>query len=241
MRTATALANSMPASYTANCDGCKARPDCTIHRLFTGRRGTRGAPHRVSLRPREVLFNEGAACNAFVVVVGGAIAIRRQGVNGGPLLLELAYPGRALDWGALVPGSKHHVTAIAPFRSEVCSTPAHLVREAIRWGGDPALVIVQQATVELERSQESLLRQVTVPCQQRLQHALWQFAQYHGELQADGSWLVELPVSRRDLAAMVGTRPETISRILRTIEDANLARFEGRYVVIPYLEALRTT
>ncbi|MEQ1652745.1 MAG: Crp/Fnr family transcriptional regulator [Hyphomicrobium sp.] len=207
--------------------------------MFAGRRSLQFGPERNSLHSREVLFREGAESNAFVIVVGGVIAIRKQGADGSLMLLELAYPGRALDWGSLVPGSKYHATAVAPFQSEVCTTPANVVREAIRWGGNPALAMLQQATRELERTQDSLLRQVTVPCQQRLQYALLLLAQYHGEHQVDGSWLVELPVTRRDLASMVGMRPETMSRVLRTIEDANLAHFEGRHVLIPHLDALR--
>jgi DNA-binding Lrp family transcriptional regulator len=41
---------------------------------------------------------------------------------------------------------------------------------------------------------------------------------------------MELPLSRRDLASMIGTRHETLSRIISRLEEDGVARFSGRTV-----------
>ena len=51
--------------------------------------------------------------------------------------------------------------------------------------------------------------------------------------------MIELPVSRRDLASMIGTRHETISRIIGRLETDGIAYFSGRQVTIPNVETLR--
>ncbi len=60
----------------------------------------------------------------------------------------------------------------------------------------------------------------------------------HGRRRVDGSQSIDLPVSRRDLASMIGTRHETISRIIGRLETDGMAHFSGRQVIIPSVEAL---
>jgi CRP/FNR family transcriptional regulator len=66
---------------------------------------------------------------------------------------------------------------------------------------------------------------------------LAELLEHHGEPQDDGVHNITLPVSRRDLASMIGTRHETLSRLMSRIEDDRLATFSGRTVVIPNLDA----
>ena len=40
------------------------------------------------------------------------------------------------------------------------------------------------------------------------------------------------------MAAMISTRPETIARAVRGLEDAGVARFKGRIVEVPDLDTL---
>ncbi|MCB1153632.1 winged helix-turn-helix domain-containing protein, partial [bacterium] len=54
----------------------------------------------------------------------------------------------------------------------------------------------------------------------------------------DGNILIELPMSRQDIADMVGARPETIARTIRSLQDDGVATFKGREVMVPDLDAL---
>ncbi len=49
---------------------------------------------------------------------------------------------------------------------------------------------------------------------------------------------LDLPLSRQDMAAMIGIRPESMSRTIRSFEDDKVAIFSGRQVHVPSLEAL---
>lgn len=239
MGRSSGIASASQAGGNTACDGCAVRSDCIIRRLLSVRRAVPRELYRTTLRFREGVFREGDACDALLIVVAGVVALRKRDEDGNSTLMELVHPGQALDWGALVPDSSHQMTAVCQLSAEVCSAPAHLVRSAIRAGGGAALALMQQVALDLERKQTSLLRHVTVPSVTRLKHALWQLAFHHARRQPDGTWLVDLPVSRRDLASMVGSRPETISRSLRAIELENLACFDGRHVIIPDLDRLR--
>jgi CRP/FNR family transcriptional regulator len=69
-------------------------------------------------------------------------------------------------------------------------------------------------------------------------HLLLVLVRRHGRRLENGAQLIELPVSRRDLASMIGTRHETISRIISRLETDGIAYFSGRQVTVPNVETL---
>ena len=60
----------------------------------------------------------------------------------------------------------------------------------------------------------------------------------HGQDSGDGSRMMQLPLSRRDLASMIGARHETLSRIISRLEEDGVARFSGRTVHVAQPNAL---
>ncbi len=49
---------------------------------------------------------------------------------------------------------------------------------------------------------------------------------------------INLPISRQDMALMIATRPETLSRTIRSLEKDGIVKFDKRKVIIPDLDAL---
>ena len=47
-----------------------------------------------------------------------------------------------------------------------------------------------------------------------------------------------LPFTRQLLASLIGARTESLSRAIRALEMAGVARFDGRTVVVPDLDGL---
>ena len=49
---------------------------------------------------------------------------------------------------------------------------------------------------------------------------------------------LKLPMSRGDLAAMLGIRPESISRTIRVFQEEGVAHFTQREVYVPHIDKL---
>lgn len=49
----------------------------------------------------------------------------------------------------------------------------------------------------------------------------------------NGKLIMELPVSRDDLAAILGVRRESVSRVIHDLNDGGLVRFMGRHLEMP--------
>ncbi len=54
----------------------------------------------------------------------------------------------------------------------------------------------------------------------------------------DAALHLDLPISRQDIASIIGTRPETVARTIRGLGGDGVARFSGRPVTIHDLDAL---
>lgn len=222
----------------ADCKRCAARAHCILYKLRARQGGTGLVPRKRSFRAKEMVFSEGDPCRDVMVVARGTIVIRRHDPAGDLLFVENAQAGRMLECRALLPGARHLASAKTQCASEICSAPADAIRKRLETGGPVVIELLQQAGRELEHVQKSILLRAARPMHARVQLALQMFAEAQGQQREGGEWHVELPVQRRDLAAMVGARPETVSRIIHWMEQEGLARFSGRHVEIPNLELL---
>jgi len=59
------------------------------------------------------------------------------------------------------------------------------------------------------------------------------------EINGEEALEVSLPMTRRDMAELLCTRPETLTRALQSMEDDGLLRNAGHRLAIPSLPRLR--
>ncbi len=185
-----------------------------------------------------VVFAQGERNDGVHCVSVGAVGIRRLDANGNSVLLGLAYPSDTIGYRSFLTGGEHRTSAEALGPSVVC----HFDRATLTalLAADPAfgLRFLKRSIFELEHAHDTMFRQATLSNRHQLVHLLLVLVRKHGRRRVDGSQSVDLPVSRRDLASMIGTRHETISRIIGRLETDGVAHFSGRQVVIPDVEAL---
>jgi CRP/FNR family transcriptional regulator len=186
----------------------------------------------------EVVFAQGECNDGVHCVSGGTVGIRRLDANGDSVLLGLAYPGDTIGYRSFLTGSEHKSSAEALGPSVVCHIDRATITALLAGNPEFGLRFLKRSIFELEHAHDTMFRQATLSNRHQLMHLLLVLVQRHGRRHANGSQSIDLPVSRRDLASMIGTRHETISRIIGRLEIDGMARFSGRQVVIPSVEAL---
>jgi len=72
----------------------------------------------------------------------------------------------------------------------------------------------------------------------RLLRLILELRHPYGEMREDGVIKVHLPIPRNILASLVGTTPETMSRVIRDIQEAAIISFDGPNVLIPDLDLI---
>jgi CRP-like cAMP-binding protein len=50
--------------------------------------------------------------------------------------------------------------------------------------------------------------------------------------------VITIPMSRRNMASAIGTRPESLSRAIRQLKESGTTQFSGKHVVIADLDDL---
>jgi len=194
--------------------------------------------HRREYGSGEVVYAQGTPNDGVHCVSGGTVGIRKLDANGNSVLLGLAYPGDTIGYRSFLTGREHKTSAEALGPTVVCHIDRATVGTLL--ANNPALGLrfLQRSIGELEHAHDMMFRQATLSNRHKLVHLLLVLVQRHGHRHTNGSQSVELPVSRRDLASMVGTRHETISRIIGRLETEGVAFFSGRQVTIPNVAAL---
>ena len=72
----------------------------------------------------------------------------------------------------------------------------------------------------------------------RIVHLLILLSERHGWTTGDGILFIELPMTRRDLADMVGARHESVTRALRDMQSEGLLNLCGRRVYVDRFDRL---
>jgi CRP/FNR family transcriptional regulator len=198
--------------------------------------------YRVDLRlaPGQVLFHEHAPCHGLHCVESGLLALRKADEQGNSVILRLSHPGETLGFPAFFGRMDYIASAEALRESRLCFFPARAVQDVMQRNHGLRDEFLRLLAQELRHYGDARLKVATRPLESRLLDLLLQLLPGCGRLDevANQAWL-DLPLSRRDLAAMLGVRPETIARAVRQVGELDLARVRGREVHIPDLRRLR--
>jgi CRP-like cAMP-binding protein len=186
----------------------------------------------------EVIFAQGDANTGVHCLSTGTVAIRRLDAQGRSVLLSLAYPGDTIGYHSFLTGGEHKASAEALGPSAVCHIDRTTVAALLEAAPALGLHFLRRSIDELEHAHDRLFRQATLSNRHQLVHLLLVLVRQHGRPLANGAQVVELPVSRRDLASMIGTRHETVSRIISRLETDGIAFFSGRQVTVPNVASL---
>ena len=189
--------------------------------------------------PGEALYHQGDPCHGVHCIHSGMVGIRKVDIDGNSVLLGLARAGDTLGYRALLTGNEHKISAGILKKGAVCFIDKGTIHGLIE--RNPALGhrFLGRAIKDLEEAEDKFLESVTLSVRARFAHLLLVLKdRYAKTAEGDKELVFELPLSRQDMAAMIGIRPETLSRTVRQFEEDGIAEFSGRTVRVPDVSSL---
>tara|TARA_B100000427_G_scaffold322718_1_gene325125 strand:+ start:322 stop:1029 length:708 start_codon:yes stop_codon:yes gene_type:complete len=188
--------------------------------------------------PGEPIYYEGDQPAGVYCLTEGLVGIRKTDAGGDSMLLRLVRPGQTFGYRALLMNEAHGVGAEALKESRVCHVPAATVNRLM--AEDPTLTAAffRYLAREMEEAENKVMETMKASSRIRFLRLLLLLCVDGRDGDCDGEVHLELPVSRQDIASLIGVRSETMSRVIRAIEADGLARFKGRRVEIPDPERL---
>jgi len=186
------------------------------------------------------IYLEGDNCEGVYCLKAGLIAIRKTDVNGNSAVVRLVQPGEAFGHRSFLANERHAGTAEVLVKSKLCFIPRVSLEHLLSQSPDVAIRFTRRVARDLREIEELYLLTTTQPVRKRLAHLLLSLkTRYSSNESEDDEVVIELPLSRQELAAAIGTRPETIARTIKKLEEDQLAFFKGRQVTIPSLDLLQ--
>lgn len=186
-------------------------------------------------KPGEMVIGETDPIRSFYVVISGQLKLYRSSAEGKEQTLQLLGPGDPFGLCTAFATDAFPASAMAIEESAVLLIPGTVMETTARQ--EPALLfnIIQILSQRLKDSMtliESLaLKEIPGRLASFLRHSLPRDA-------ADKKTAVELTISQRELAKILGATPEALSRALRKMANDGILSTAGRVITILDRKAL---
>lgn len=186
------------------------------------------ASHAVTrLIPKGEVVQQQGSAPSLQIVHAGQIKQATLGEDGSQRLLRILGPGEFMGEHSVLTGRPAPREATAMTESQVCSLSGRDVQQWLDERPQLAVSLLNAVTARLEDTEARLAELMGSTVGRRLGEYL--------AAAADGAEgePFDLPISKRDLAQLLGTTPETLSRRLRKMSDAGLLEVgPGRRIVV---------
>ena len=194
----------------------------------------------------ELIFQEGDSGEGFYIVAAGKIKIFKMSFEGKEQILHIYGPGHIFGEVPVFQGKSFPASAMALERSTLLFLPRQAFVRQI--GKSPALAMnmladlsrrlreftVQIENLSLKEVPARLAAYILTLAQEGAAHSQ-KIALPQKSLPTAG---VSLPVSKVQLASLIGTTPETISRVLKKMDLAGFIKADGKKILILDQEGL---
>jgi CRP/FNR family transcriptional regulator len=166
-------------------------------------------------------------------VQSGRIKIVRTSASGSESIVGIRNPGDVfgeLTWMSF--GGRRTTSAVALDSGEVCRLDAAHFERRLRADGVLAATFARGIASRLATTERELTELAGKSVPGRLVDVLGRLAAEHGVAAEDGTLRIALSLTHKDLADLIGTSRETLTKELSVLADVGLLRVAHRTIVL---------
>ena len=167
--------------------------------------------------PGASLYDEGQPGEAIFSIRRGLVKLLHLSADGSQRILRLLGSGSAVGLELLDGGKQYRHSAVAVSQLDVCRIPVSAIAALEKEFPELTRQERHRLQEHLDRADEWILTMGTGPARQRVAHLLLFLSRYSADPNGD----VEL-LAGEDMAAIVGTSVETVSRIIADLKRRRL-------------------
>lgn len=188
--------------------------------------------------PGQVIFYEDNQPFGIYCVEKGAVKLTKLSTDGKSYLTRIAKAGDLLGYRAFLSHENYSATAEVLEEATVCFIDREVFTEALRNAPELPLELMNQLGSDL-RSAENRARDLAYKSvSERLVELLLNLRENFGEAQSDGSVLLDIQLSREEIASMLGTTVETTVRTLTHFRQKQLISSEKKKIRLKDVQRL---
>lgn len=185
------------------------------------------------------LFTEGQPCNGVHMLCQGRVKLSTCSRSGKVVILRIVEPGELLGLSAVMSDSLYQETAEAV---EPCQTNFIRKDDFLRFLGQNAEVSFRAAK-QLSNNYHTACHQIRCfglsnSIADRLAKLLVELSLTGGRRNGNGEVHVVFSYTHEEIAEMIGTSRETVSRLLKDFKDRKLISLKGANLIVHDVERL---
>ncbi len=188
--------------------------------------------------PGQIIFYEDNQPFGIFCVEKGAVKLTKYTPDGKSYISRIAKAGDLLGYRAFLTQEPYSATAEVLEEAVLCFITREVFYDAMKQAPNLPLELLSQLGADL-RSAENRARDLaynSVP--ERLAELLLSLKESFGQVQSDGSVLLDIPLSREEIASMLGTTVETTVRTLTHFRQKQLIASEKKKIRLKDPQAL---
>lgn len=175
------------------------------------------------------IFYEGTRPTGLFCMNGGKVKVVKNDVQGKEFILYIAKPGDFLGYRALLSEEFYGATATVLEDAKICFIPREDFFEVLQKNPVFMRKVVKEVCKEMGVMEERMAEIAHKSVRERLAGSLLMLKETYG-MEGEKSELIDIALSREDLASIVGTASETIIRLLSEMKSENIISFEGKKI-----------
>lgn len=179
----------------------------------------------------ETIYFTGDLAVRLYIVVAGKVKLLRHAPTGQEVLIDLLIPGDFFGSLPMLGENIYPDTAQAHTTCCALTITSKEFQKILQQYPQVSLVLLEIVSQKLREAREVIHQISASPVESRLAATLLKLAAKLGE-DHDGELLIQLPLSRQDLADMTGATVETVSRIMSQFRKQKLIRSGRGWVAI---------
>jgi CRP-like cAMP-binding protein len=191
-------------------------------------------PHAVPRK--QIVYAEGDEATRLYFVQAGRVKTTKATAAGKELITGLYQAGDFFGYKALLEGTEHHDSAVAVEDSTLLYIPADDFTQLLLRNPEVSQQFVRLLAGRVREQEELLLDMAYNSLRKRVADTILRLHEQQRQLDAANP-LIQL--SRDDMAALIGTAPESLSRTLSEFRHDGLIELTSKFIRVLQPEQLR--
>src|SRR5215212_4049931 len=189
-------------------------------------------------QPGDAIYNEGEYGDALYVLISGVVKLFRPYSGSKEATLRLLKSWDIFGHLAFAGEAKQRAYAEAVTECKVTKVPKIFMERAV--SREPRAALKMMTLLELRLVQYEELVRCLLPreTEVRLANLLPILAQKFGERDEGGSVTIDLRLTHQDLAAMVASTRESVTKVLNEMRNRDVVKIEGGRITLKDYAAL---
>jgi CRP/FNR family transcriptional regulator len=175
------------------------------------------------VKKRDYLFHEGEKGGSMFLLAGGNIQLHKNTEDGREVVIRVIKPGDVFAEVVLFEKERYPVSARAVTNADVLVFPREGIHRLLAEEGfrnDFIAMLMAKQRYLAERIQELTTKDV--------EHRFFTFLRsQYGEQE-----VIKTPLSKKDIAAAIGTTPESLSRLIQRLHEDKIIDWKGKTIRI---------